>query len=290
MICSSNLFCSVISLLVIALPAFADLSSITKNLQDFASAENVEILKAQACQDAPTLLSYTPSYKGVLKKRERKKPNEKRNQARPSEMIRGKRKAGAGRGQERPKKKGRSTAYWFGLEGEVEEPIFPGLNVPLQSVEQSFREMSRRNVIRPNIRDDHPVVRSGTPAAQARDKRQKTSEDIRATETAEPQGSNKDSVPVQSTTSSSAMVMNREDTAMEAIVHQRFSPSYANEKGKLVSLEDSMKAEPRITLTFLQGLALPKDMEQVPEEMNPNLVEMCSHLVQVPLCLIDSVL
>lgn len=105
MICSSNLFCSVISLLVIALPAFADLSSITKNLQDFASDENVEILKAQACQDAPTLLSYTPSYKGVLKKRERKKPNEKRNQVGPSEPIRGKEKQGQGEGKRGPRRK-----------------------------------------------------------------------------------------------------------------------------------------------------------------------------------------
>lgn len=36
-----------------------------------AVAKNVDILKAQICQDVPTLLGYIPSYKGKLKRKEK---------------------------------------------------------------------------------------------------------------------------------------------------------------------------------------------------------------------------
>lgn len=47
-----------------------------------------------------------------------------------------------------------------------------------------------------------------------------------------------------------------------------------------------MKAELALIVTLLRGLALPKDMEQVLSELMPNLVEMCSHLVQVILAFV----
>lgn len=52
-------------------------------------------------------------------------------------------------------------------------------------------------------------------------------------------------------------------------------------------VDDSIKAKPGLAVTLLKGLALPKDVEQVPSELILNFVEMCSHLVvQVVLTLV----
>lgn len=48
------------------------------------------------------------------------------------------------------------------------------------------------------------------------------------------------------------------------VVVQEFAPSFASTEGRLVTVEDSVKAKPSLAVTMLQGLALPKDMEKVP--------------------------
>lgn len=53
------------------LPFFADHRTITKTQQSLVVEKHVDILKAQVCQDAPTLLDYIPSYKGKLKRKEK---------------------------------------------------------------------------------------------------------------------------------------------------------------------------------------------------------------------------
>lgn len=85
----------------------------------------------------------------------------------------------------------------------------------------------------------------------------------------------------QSAISGSAPLVDREDTLMETVVHQLFSPFYADANGKLVLMDDRVMADPGVVVTLLQGLALPKDMEQISKELTPSFVDMCSHLVQV---------
>lgn len=50
---------------------------------------------------------------------------------------------------------------------------------------------------------------------------------------------------------------------------------------RVLTLEDSVKAKPRIATTLLYGLGLPKDMDQLPIELVLNFREMCSYIVQV---------
>lgn len=64
--------------------SFADHKAITKNLHVVSSEKNVDALKSQACRDVPTLLGYTPSYQGKLRKK-RKKEGEPSEKAEPSE-------------------------------------------------------------------------------------------------------------------------------------------------------------------------------------------------------------
>ncbi|KAF7135137.1 hypothetical protein RHSIM_Rhsim08G0112500 [Rhododendron simsii] len=45
-------------------------------------------------------------------------------------------------------------------------------------------------------------------------------------------------------------------------------------------LNNSVKAEPGLAVTLLRGLALPRDVNQVPTNLLPRLGKMCSHLVQ----------
>lgn len=64
-------------------------------------------------------------------------------------------------------------------------------------------------------------------------------------------------------------------------VVQEFAPSFALAEGRVVTVEDSVKLEPRLAVTMLRGLALPRDMEKVPEDLQPSLVHASAYLVQV---------
>lgn len=62
-------------------------------------------------------------------------------------------------------------------------------------------------------------------------------------------------------------------------IRREFSPSYTFPDGRVVLLKDSVKEEPSLAVTMLRGLALPRDVDQVPADLIPGLGEMCSHLV-----------
>lgn len=55
---------------------FVEHDPISKGLNIFSDTDHCETLLAQACRDAPTLLDYVPSYKGVLKRKEKRKEGE----------------------------------------------------------------------------------------------------------------------------------------------------------------------------------------------------------------------
>lgn len=60
-----------------------------------------------------------------------------------------------------------------------------------------------------------------------------------------------------------------------------FAPSFAMADGRVVNIGDSVKLEPGLATTMLQGLVLPNDMEKVPEDLQPSLVHASAYLVQV---------
>lgn len=62
---------------------FATLGSISLALNRLVEEEHVKALRSIPCQDAPILLEYTPSYRGILKTRKPKKNKEGETQAEP---------------------------------------------------------------------------------------------------------------------------------------------------------------------------------------------------------------
>lgn len=48
-----------------------------------------------------------------------------------------------------------------------------------------------------------------------------------------------------------------------------------------MSTADSVKVDPSLAVAMLQGLALPKDMETIPKDLQPSLVHVSAYLVQV---------
>lgn len=62
---------------------------------------------------------------------------------------------------------------------------------------------------------------------------------------------------------------------------QEFAPSFAMAEGRVISVEDSVKLEPGLAVTMLRGLALPNDIQKVPEDLQPSLIHASGYLVQV---------
>lgn len=132
--------------------AFAELCPISKGLNTNSRAKACKILLAQACRHAPTLLDYVPSYKGVLKRKEKKKDGESNvSKKKTSDTATAKKKS------KQPRVKlptfGWSATEWFEpfCSDDVCEPVLPGLNVPLQVIDPTPEEMSRRKILRPVI-------------------------------------------------------------------------------------------------------------------------------------------
>lgn len=105
-------------------------------------------LLAQACRHAPTILDYKPSYKGVLKKKEKKKEgelSEKDKQKRGDQTTTGatqkKREVAPNAGGARKKRQagvrlskiGYTAEEWLTPLGgsDIFEPMLLGLNIPL---------------------------------------------------------------------------------------------------------------------------------------------------------------
>lgn len=139
----------------------------------------MEILRSQACRDAPTLLGYVPSYKGKLKRKE-KEEGELSKKAATSKKG-GKQKGG--NQQKRGSKKGKElrvkfptfrkiTEFWFRESVGIE---LLGINIPLRTIVPEFsEEMSRRNVVRVNLRDNVSAWANESDVAEPREKRPKT--------------------------------------------------------------------------------------------------------------------
>ncbi|KAI8550787.1 hypothetical protein RHMOL_Rhmol06G0134300 [Rhododendron molle] len=64
------------------------------------------------------------------------------------------------------------------------------------------------------------------------------------------------------------------------IIMQEFAPSFAMSEGRIISINDSVKLEPGLAPTMLRGLALPNDMEKVPQGLQPSLIHASAYLMQ----------
>lgn len=228
-------------------------------------------------------MDYIPSYKGVLKRKEKTKdgePNVGKKKALETAATKKKPK------QPRVKLStfGWSAAEWFEpfRSDNIWEPVLPGLNFPLQVIDPTPEEMSRRNIPRPVIpmKTTNPARARGSSDQQQRDKRQKTSSDIPQASGSQPSHPEERRAPTPREDIPEPHVGTNEPPA-EKIVQREFSPSYTSPDGRVVLLNDSVKAEPSLVVTLLRGLALPRDVDQVPIDLLAGLGEMCSHLVQV---------
>ncbi|KAF7135551.1 hypothetical protein RHSIM_Rhsim08G0126400 [Rhododendron simsii] len=141
--------------------------------------------------------------------------------------------------------------------------------------------MSRRNVPKPFIptKTTNPARARGTSDQQQREKRQKTSNKPTPPSSSQPMHPEELRAPTPRADIPEPHVDTNE-LPSETIVRREFSPSYTNPEGRVVLLNDSTKAEPGLAVTLLRGLALPRDMDQVPTDLLPRIGEMCLHLVQ----------
>lgn len=190
----------------------AKLGPITKGLLLLVEKDNVDTLKAQTCRDTPTLLDYIPSYKGVLRKRPRKKMTEGGEEPASTSRVE-KRKRAPRALRVRQLTNRNSASYWFGLNQEEDKLVIPGYHVPLRAVDLSLDEemAHQRNVVRPNIRDETPTVRAGVSSSTHQEKRQKTTHDSPTQVSSEVQASRTNQRAAPSTTSGSTPIVNRED-------------------------------------------------------------------------------
>lgn len=138
--------------------------------------------------------------------------------------------------------------------------------------------MLRRNTVRVNLRGYVSAPPSGSDPTEPQEKRQKTTHDFFPTKPPTPRPVEKER-PVVAVVGSGG-VPKSIGTAGH-VVAQEFAPSFASVDGRLVTIEDSVKADPGLAVTMLQGLVLPKDMGRIPQDLQPSLVHACAYLVQV---------
>lgn len=84
----------------------------------------------------------------------------------------------------------RKTAdFWF---QESKQAELPGINIPLQTIVPEFDEMSKRNVVRVNMRDGASVRQKSSDPPEPTEKRQKVTHDFFLTKPPTPHPSEKD--------------------------------------------------------------------------------------------------
>lgn len=251
---SSCLFfvCLIAPYLLIVFPFFADHRTITKTLQSLSTEKHVDILRSQACRDALTLLGYVPSYKGKFK-RKKKEAGEPSKEAETSKKGRNKQKVGSRKGNE-PRVKfltfRKPASFWF---RDSQGNVLSGIDVPLQTIVPEFPdEMSRRNTVRMNLRDNVSAWVSESNPVKPREKRTKVTHDFFPAKPPTPRPLEKERTEA---TAGGAKVVQKSIGSAGHAVAQEFAPSFALAEGRLVTVEDSVKAEHGLAVIMLQGLS-----------------------------------
>lgn len=156
------------------------------------------------------------------------------------------------------------AAFWF---SKNQETALPGIDVPLQTIVPEFpEEMSRIEEHRLCQSEGECLcaverVRSDRASGES----QKTTHDFFPTKPPTPSPVEKERPEASAVVGSGAAP--KFIGAAEHVVVQEFAPSFAMVDGRLVTIEDSVKADPGLAVTMLQGLALPKDMGRIPQDL-----------------------
>lgn len=83
----------------------------------------------------------------------------------------------------------------------------------------------------------------------------------------------------ESSAAGGSKVVQRLVGSAEHAAIQEFVPSFALAEGRVVIVDDSVKLEPGLAVAMLRALL--KDMERVPQDLQPSLVHASAYLVQV---------
>lgn len=84
---------------------------------------------------------------------------------------------------------------------------------------------------------------------------------------------------IESSAAGGSKVVQRLVGSAEHAAIQEFVPSFALAEGRVVIVDDSVKLEPGLVVAMLRALL--KDMERVPQDLQPSLVHASAYLVQV---------
>lgn len=137
--------------------------------------------------------------------------------------------------------------------------------------------MSRRNVVRVNIRYGASARQKSTDRTEPVEKRQKVTHDFFPTKPLTPRPIEKKRT--ESSAAGGSKAIQKPMGSGDNNMVQEFAPSFASADGRLVIVEDSVKSEPNLAVTMLQGLALPRDMERVPQDLGSSLVHASAYLL-----------
>ncbi|KAI8560124.1 hypothetical protein RHMOL_Rhmol04G0231600 [Rhododendron molle] len=138
--------------------------------------------------------------------------------------------------------------------------------------------MGRRNVVKINIRDGAAACQKEAVLSEPAAKKQKVTQDFFPARPPTPIPRGKDQT--ESSTAGDSKIMDKSGGSASRALVPEFAPSFAMAEGRVISVSNSMKLERRLAPTMLHGLALPKDMEKVPEELQLSLVHASAYIVQ----------
>ncbi|KAI8568020.1 hypothetical protein RHMOL_Rhmol02G0166200 [Rhododendron molle] len=158
--------------------------------------------------------------------------------------------------------------------GESQPSDFQGINIPpIRTLIPEFADdMGRRNVVRLNLRDGAAARQKEVNLSEPATKKQKITQDFFPTRPPTPLVKEKDQT--ESSAAGGSKAMERTSGSSGRAIVQEFAPSF----------EDSVKLEPGLAINMLHGLALLRDMERVPPELQLSLVHASAYLVQAILC------
>ncbi|XP_058215027.1 spindle pole body component 110-like [Rhododendron vialii] len=138
--------------------------------------------------------------------------------------------------------------------------------------------MGRRNVIWVNIRDGATVCPKVVNSSEPAEKRQKFTHDFFPTKPSTLRPGERERA--ESSVAGASKVTQRSVDSADPVAVQEFTPSFVKADGRVVSIEDNVKLEPDLAVAMLRGVALPRDMEKVPEDLQPSMIHASAYLVQ----------
>ncbi|KAF7144626.1 hypothetical protein RHSIM_Rhsim04G0140000 [Rhododendron simsii] len=89
-------------------------------------------------------------------------------------------------------------------------------------------------------------------------------------------------------TNENVEILSGADPANRNELSEAFLPDFECSDGHVISVDDSLGESPLLAMTLLRGLALPKDMENLPTGKANNMAELCLFLAKAGQCAIKA--